>query len=230
MIRRLRRAVVILVAAAAVIGSMGCVARAPARAPSLAPPPMRVFSLSTTVPITLVNDTARTVCYVYLSPSAADLWGSDWLGARETLAPGSERLLVAPKGGSWDIRIQDCGRTTIAQRRRITLEAGERLRMPISSLINARRFAGTIPLRIINDTRESIAGVQMSPSDETDWGGEWLDRNEVIPAGGERVFMVAPSPAWDIRVRDKGRIPLGQRREIRIADEASIPVSSLGQP
>lgn len=221
-------ALVVLVAGAAVWGAAACAATRPV--PVAAPPPMRVFSLATTVPLTLVNDTARTACYVYLAPTAAERWGSDWLGARETLVPGSERLLVAPKGGSWDIRIQDCGRTTIAQRRRITLLAGEHRRMLLSTLVNARRFAGAIPLRIINDTRESIAGVQMSPSDEADWGGEWLDRDEVIPAGGERVFMVAPSDAWDIRVQDKGRARVGQVRELRIADEASIPVSTLGEP
>lgn len=223
-----RTARVLLVALALAI------APACTRRVSLAPPaaplePMRAFTLGTTVPLTLYNDTARTACHVYLAPTAAADWGRERLGggADAPIPPGHERVLLVAKGGSWDVRVEDCGQVVMAQRRRITLHAGLGARLAVSGLASARRFAGPVPLRIVNDTPDSIADVQISPSTEPDWGSDWLAGGEIIPSGGERVFMVAPGAGWDIRLRDKGRASVAEAHSLQIVAETAIRVSAL---
>ncbi len=226
-----RTARVLLVALA--LATAPACTRHTSSAPPAAPlEPMRVFTLGTTVPVTLFNDTARTACHVYLAPTAAGDWGRERLGrgADAPIPPGHERVLLVAKGGSWDVRVEDCGRVVIAQRRRIPLQAGLGVRLPVSRLVSARRFAGPVPLRIVNDTPDSIADVQISPSTEPDWGSDWLARDEIIPSGGERVFMVAPGAGWDIRLRDKGRSPVAEAHSLRVDRDTAFRVSSLARP
>jgi hypothetical protein len=115
------------------VALVGCAApRTPPAVPGL--PLMRSFDMVTPVAVTIVNDTARTACDVYLAPTRSEEWGNDWLEARQTLRPGRELHVVAPRAGSWDIRIQDCGETTFAQRRRVVLREGQIARLSIRDL------------------------------------------------------------------------------------------------
>ena len=58
---------------------------------------------------TLVNNSASNICFVYVSPSNSDDWGSDILGADECLEPG-QSVDIAFNAGSqalWDLRVED---------------------------------------------------------------------------------------------------------------------------
>jgi hypothetical protein len=58
---------------------------------------------------TLVNGSASTICYVYISPSGSDSWEEDVLGADDCLDPGGS-MNVRFSGGDqamWDLRIED---------------------------------------------------------------------------------------------------------------------------
>lgn len=63
--------------------------------------------------LTLVNNSNRTVCYVYISPSTSSEWGDDWLGASETLSPGDSRTFYL-EAGTYDLKAEDCNHEVIA--------------------------------------------------------------------------------------------------------------------
>lgn len=77
-----------------VLGGLGC-----ASAP-------QVRSDGMTVPVTVVNRTRDTICYLYLSPINDDSWTDDLLGSA-TVADGASRSVRLPPG-NWDIRIENC--------------------------------------------------------------------------------------------------------------------------
>jgi hypothetical protein len=71
------------------------------------------------VPLTLVNDSPHTVCYVRMSPSTDNNWGDDWLGPRETIPSGGGRTFALMGGPAWDIRLQTCQHQIIAEARQV---------------------------------------------------------------------------------------------------------------
>lgn len=66
----------------------------------------RAFSDGTTVPVSVVNRTRDSICFLYLSPINDDSWSGDVLGSG-TVAEGTTRTIRVPPG-NWDIRIENC--------------------------------------------------------------------------------------------------------------------------
>lgn len=58
---------------------------------------------------TLVNQSASNICYVYISSSDNEDWGSDVLGADECMAPGESMHVTFDAGSQpmWDLRVED---------------------------------------------------------------------------------------------------------------------------
>lgn len=57
----------------------------------------------------LVNASSSPICYVYISPSNANSWGEDVLGAGECMGTG-ESIEITFNGTSqklWDLRVED---------------------------------------------------------------------------------------------------------------------------
>lgn len=74
------------------------------------------------VTVTLVNNSGQTVCYVYISPTTHDTWGSDWLGSTETVAPGDRRAFSVPRG-TYDLRADDCSQSELDVRQGVTISS-----------------------------------------------------------------------------------------------------------
>ena len=64
--------------------------------------------------LTLVNNSGRNVCYVFISPTTSDSWGDDWLGAEEFIRPGGSRTFYL-EASFYDLRADDCSGDTIAE-------------------------------------------------------------------------------------------------------------------
>ena len=58
------------------------------------------------VQVSIHNGSARTVCYLRVSPVSDPNWGPDQLG-RHVLNPGDSFVAALPMGG-WDFRAEDC--------------------------------------------------------------------------------------------------------------------------
>jgi len=59
------------------------------------------------VELDLVNGFATELCYVFLSPSEAQNWGSDRLGAQEGVEPGGRHAFLVASA-TYDLRVLDC--------------------------------------------------------------------------------------------------------------------------
>lgn len=64
--------------------------------------------------LTLVNNSGKRVCYVYISPNTSDSWGEDWLGEEEIIRPGESRTFYLDPG-IYDLRAEDCDGDPIAE-------------------------------------------------------------------------------------------------------------------
>lgn len=67
-----------------------------------------------TASLTLVNNSGKKVCYVYISPNTNDSWGDDWLGEEEIIRPGESRTFYL-EPGFYDLRADDCDGEPIAE-------------------------------------------------------------------------------------------------------------------
>src|SRR5262245_19192899 len=67
------------------------------------------------IPLTLINDTPITACYVRMGPSADRNWGDDWLAPSETIPPGAARTFAIMGSPTWDIQVQNCQRGVLAE-------------------------------------------------------------------------------------------------------------------
>lgn len=58
---------------------------------------------------TLVNASKSVICYVYLSPSNANTWGDDVLGAKDCMGSGESIDIAFSRTSQklWDLRVED---------------------------------------------------------------------------------------------------------------------------
>jgi hypothetical protein len=90
-------------------GDGGCVA---------ATEPFVVTPTSATV--TLNNNSGRTVCFVYISPSTQSTWGEDWLGPFDIVNSGFSYVFYVPPG-TYDLKAEDCSHGVIDIRWNVSL-------------------------------------------------------------------------------------------------------------
>ncbi len=75
-----------------------------------------------TIDFTLANQSSDPICYAYLSPSLAQNWGQDELGAQEIVYP--EAVSVFPVvTGEYDILLYDCDYNILAEEYNLLIES-----------------------------------------------------------------------------------------------------------
>lgn len=68
----------------------------------------------------LLNQSNNPICYAYLSPSMAQNWGQDELGAQEIVYPGTSSTFSLVTG-EYDLFLRTCDDTTLAEEYRIDI-------------------------------------------------------------------------------------------------------------
>lgn len=132
----------------------------------------------------VVNNTDLTVCYLYISPTDSDQWGSDWLG-EYVLDPGYT-YTVEVSTGTYDILVTDCNDNTIEEHYGETLGDQPRTWTLIGS--SGGNVAGggsntSADFTIYNESNIDICWLWVSPSTDTEWGSEWLGDRFVLSPG-----------------------------------------------
>ncbi|MEW6569167.1 MAG: hypothetical protein AB1449_13580 [Chloroflexota bacterium] len=149
--------------------------------------------------VTLINNSQTTICYVLISPSTSQSWGSDWLGSSETLPPGSSRNFAVAPGQQYDLQALDCDQNTVDQQMQVMItEAGITWTVTGGST-GGQGAAPTV--RIVNQTNTAICYVYISPSTSTEWGEDWLGSDFIAP-GTSYNFAVPPGQEYDLRATD----------------------------
>ncbi|GAB4479692.1 MAG: hypothetical protein Kow00124_25640 [Anaerolineae bacterium] len=62
--------------------------------------------------VTVINNSSVEVCYVYVSPTTADSWGSDQLGETQTIPVGTFVTIGGYAPGRYDLRAEGCDQNT----------------------------------------------------------------------------------------------------------------------
>ncbi len=74
----------------------------------------RELATSRSATLIVENRSSRAVCYLFISSTASDSWGEDWLGEGEMLSPGATRSFNLP-AGEYDAQALDCEGEVIAE-------------------------------------------------------------------------------------------------------------------
>lgn len=150
------------------------------------------------------NTGGYSIYYVYISPTNADSWGNDWLGANETIPSGSSKTFNVTNG-NYDVKLVD-------------VDGDEYIvwNVPISGTVTwnvtlddlgernwgSTSVSGGARVTIINDLGNwDIYYIYCDPSDMP-WGQDRLG-SEILYAGQTFSFTVPANNYYDIRCEDE---------------------------
>jgi hypothetical protein len=159
--------------------------------------------------VTITNGTGGYDIYnVYISPSSADEWGDDWLGSEIMYDGDSWEFDV--RNGTWDFRlIDEDGDEYILYGVPIQGEFSWYVTLDDLGEYNYTGDSGYVPtsgscpITIYNDLGNyDIWYVQISSSNYSEWGEDWLGESEILSPGYEVTFYVEPG-TYDIRLTDE---------------------------
>lgn len=71
---------------------------------------------------TVENQSSGNICYVQISPTQAQNWGQDELGAQEVIEPGGERVFQLATG-EYDVLMSDCDLNTLVEEYGVVVDA-----------------------------------------------------------------------------------------------------------
>jgi len=159
------------------------------------------------------NETSADICYVLISPSAADEWGDDWLRSEETIKVGQTRVFDIP-GEPHDAMFLDCDEAVLAT----IFDVGSDFTLTIGG-------AGLVELVAYNESSIELCYIYISPTTSDDWGDDWLGDKEVIsPGDGIRIFYVAPG-VYDLLARDCDGEDVAAENEIELDSQTDWTIS-----
>lgn len=132
--------------------------------------------------VTIQNWSPYDVCYVFISPSADESWGDDWLGEQERIPPEA-RKSFSVAAGPHDIQVLTCDEGVAATAWEVSYD----LELEVSAPDLASVW-------VINDLDAKICFLYASPEMSDDWGEDRLGEYEAVQPGGVRVIFVKPEP------------------------------------
>lgn len=152
------------------------------------------------VAVTVTNDLSDVnICYIYISPSSSDSWGSDLLGDKEVMPPDWSRIFfVAPD--TYDFMAMDCDQNTLAEQRGV--EVREDLTWYASEAGGGGGGAtgpaeGQVTLTVENNSSETVCWLYVSPSSSDTWGDDRLG-SEILSSGDTFDVYVDPG-TYDLK-------------------------------
>ncbi len=143
----------------------------------------------TTGTLTIINNTASTVCYVYISPSSSEEWGDDQLGTNNTIPPNGSFDITDIPFDTYDLKATDCDGVTLAEQYAVVL-GDQDYTWTLS--------ANTAQLVVVNNSSLDICYLYVSPANATDWGPDQLGE-QTIPAGSQFTLTGVTPGTYDLR-------------------------------
>jgi hypothetical protein len=150
-------------------------------------------------PVTLLNQSGQTVCYVRMSPSTQTTWGSDWLGSDTVSAGGSYTFYVAPD--TYDLRAEDCSNTVIQEDYGIAITAAGYTWTVTGTGGSVPPPSGGGNVTVVNSTSQTICYLFASLTTQSTWGDDRLGSSGTIAAGASYSFDLTPG-AYDMMAMD----------------------------
>ncbi|MEN8208738.1 MAG: hypothetical protein ABFR50_05760 [Candidatus Fermentibacteria bacterium] len=160
--------------------------------------------------IEIINDTGGyDIYWIYISPSASDSWGNDWLDETEILPSGSS-VAFSVNNGEYDIRLVDEDDDEYI-RYGVNISGYYEWYVTLDDLgdnyVNGSSGGDTVygntPVTIYNDTGGyDIWYIYCNPSEYTDWGDDRLG-SDILYSDYEYTFYVDGEDYYDIMCEDE---------------------------
>ncbi|MBN2388662.1 MAG: hypothetical protein JXB85_16715 [Anaerolineales bacterium] len=144
------------------------------------------------VAFSLQNDSCTTICGLYISPTACDDWGMEWLGDDNVHSGESASVYLPP--GRYDAMIEYCtDEAFIIERLRIE----EDQTWTLSSEDPADGPPCGTSLAVVNNSPSPICHMWIANQYSERFGNNWLG-NEQIASGETRLFVLEPG-TYDLK-------------------------------
>jgi serine/threonine protein kinase len=164
---------------------------APTVAPTLGPSPTASTGGGGTGAETLLvidNQSAQTVCELYVSPRDSDTWGDNQLNPDTVIASGDTFTLEGVPSGVYDMQVLDCNQYLLASRYGVELSGQE---------VHWSVLDKDATLLVINNSDLAVCGIYVSSPGDTIWGLSQLGENQL--AQGGQVEVAVANGTWDLR-------------------------------
>ncbi len=183
---------------------------------------------STKATLTLVNDLNDPVCYVLISPTSSDTWGTDWLGPNDVINVGEQRAFTLD-AGNWDMMSQDCNGNTLSSQMGVYVSGNTVWTLSWSSgSSSSPPAAGDSTLTLVNNSGVDICWVYISPAASDTWGSDWLG-SDIVGAGNQHTFYL-DSGSWDMLARDCNGNELNTQSSVYVSGTMTWTISSTVPP
>jgi eukaryotic-like serine/threonine-protein kinase len=96
---------------------------------------------------------------------------------------------------------------------------------PTEAPVVSDPVASEFQLAVVNDSPDEICYVQISISDDSEWGADWLGEDETIAAGAQRRFDV-PAGTYDVRLQRCDNASMATLW--RVSEDATLRVGGDG--
>jgi hypothetical protein len=146
------------------------------------------------VSLELINNSGTAVCYVYISPSDASEWGSDWLGS-STIASGSSYVFSFDPG-TWDLMAEDCSGNVLDSQFGVYLSGYE-----VWTIGGSSGGGGDALITIVNNTGQAVCYVWVGPP-ASEWDGDLLGSS--ILDVGQTISVYLPVGTWALQAESCG--------------------------
>ncbi len=176
----------------------------PTPSPTPPPTPLPDDPKSQVGTVDIVNNSGQAIWYIYISPSDADDWGSDWLGA-DIVASGERHTITDIPVGVYDLKAESQSGHSLDLLWNVTI-AGE-ITWHLSPII---------ALEITNRSDAEITGLYIAEPDSTTWGEDWLAGATIPPGEVYRISDIAPG-IYDLRAVDADGIGIEEIYAVDVA-------------
>jgi len=153
--------------------------------------------------ITVLNAGTLDVCYVYISPTSEDSWGTDQLGS--AIVPPEESLAFTVEPDvSYDLRVDDCNDRNIAEEFGVTVADSKSFRWTVANEV------GIAQVTLFNQGETTVCFVNYSLSNQDNWGADRVATESVIDSGASITFPIDSEGEYDFRALDCDRNTLSE--------------------
>lgn len=146
-----------------------------------------------TVSLEVINTGGSTICYVYISPSTATDWGSDWLGT--STIPSGTSYTFSFDPGTWDFKAEDCSHNVLDSQFGVYLSGYE------VWTIGSGGGGGDALVTIVNNTAQAVCYVWVGPP-ASEWDGDLLGSS--ILDVGQTISVYLPVGTWALQAESCG--------------------------
>jgi hypothetical protein len=134
------------------------------------------------VEFVVVNNSAEDVCYLYLSPTAANQWGDDQLGSETILLAGSSFTVTDVPPDVYDVRFESCSGEMLEDTG-LDMSAGN-FEYPLDDSAGwSEPSISTFEFVLLNQSSSDICYMYFSPTGSNNWGSDQLGEGTIVFSG-----------------------------------------------